>query len=74
MLAQAEQGEKSNAASQTKKEKEEEMKCLRCKSRGEQNPPDYKLHQHRDPKGREEVYMICPDCGHVPGSLTGKRR
>ena len=50
------------------------MKCLRCSGRGEKVVPDYELKQQRDPKGREEVYMICPKCRHVRGSLTGKRR
>lgn len=50
------------------------MKCKRCIDRGERNPPDYVLRQHRDPKDREEVYMICPKCSHIRGNLTGKRR
>lgn len=48
------------------------MKCPRCKSRGDPNPPDYKIKQHRDPKGRDEVYMVCPKCNYVGGAIKGK--
>jgi len=51
---------------------EEIMKCIRCRSRGVTNLPDYVLRQHRDSKNREEVYMICPKCGHVRGAIKGK--
>ena len=47
------------------------MKCLRCKSRGESNPPDYILRQQQ---GVKEVYMICPKCGHVKGSIGNSKR
>ncbi len=45
------------------------MKCLRCKSRGEE-PPEYKLHQ----QNKDVVAMVCPKCGHVRGHLENKKR
>ncbi len=46
------------------------MKCLRCKSRGDQDPPDYKLHQ----QNKDVVAMICPRCGYVGGSLENNKK
>lgn len=46
------------------------MKCLRCKSRGEKNPPDYKLHQ----QNKDTIAMVCPKCGYVGGHLENKKR
>lgn len=53
-------------ASEKETQEKEEMKCERCISRGDQNPPDYKLKQPSGaPKGREKIYMICPKCNFV---------
>ncbi len=46
------------------------MKCLRCKSRGEQNPPDYKIRQ----QNKDLIVMECPECGHIKGCLENKKR
>lgn len=63
---------RSNAKTSEKETQEKkEMKCPRCKSRGD-NPPDFKLKQHRDSNGKEEVYMQCPKCGYVGGSIKGR--
>lgn len=46
------------------------MKCLRCRSRGEQNPPDYVLHQ----QNKDVVAMVCRKCGHVRGHIENKKK
>jgi len=58
-----------------RQEEKEKMKCVQCRNRGERNPPNYEVRQHRDSKDREELFMKCPKCGHVyPQTLIGKRR
>ena len=73
-LGRAERERRNNAKTSKKETQEEkkEMKCPRCKSRGDVNPPDYKLKQ-RNSEGREEVYMQCPKCGYVGGSIKDRR-